>query len=114
MSNLVVHICTFVALPEVFVPDVLVVGDLNPDLLLRGDVVPRFGQSEQLLEGADLTVGGSGAIVAHGLARLGLRTTLVAVVGADTFGALTRDQLVEAGIEVSELRTDPRQPTGLS
>jgi ribokinase len=24
--------------------DVLVVGDANPDLLLRGDVRPRFGQ----------------------------------------------------------------------
>jgi ribokinase len=29
--------------------DLLVVGDANPDLILRGDVVPRFGQAEQLL-----------------------------------------------------------------
>lgn len=94
--------------------DVLVVGDANPDLILRGDVVPRFGQSEQLLDGADLTIGGSGAIVAHGLARLGLRTTLAAMIGADTFGALTRDQLSNAGIDTAELRTDPDLPTGLS
>jgi len=26
-----------------------VVGDANPDLVLRGDVVPRFGQAEQML-----------------------------------------------------------------
>ena len=32
---------------------VLVVGDANPDLVLRGDVVPRFGQAEQLLDDAD-------------------------------------------------------------
>jgi ribokinase len=94
--------------------DVLVVGDANPDLLLRGDVVPRFGQSEQLLDGADLVVGGSGAIVAHGLARLGLRTTMVAVIGTDAFGTMTRDQMVAAGIDVSQLRTDPDRPTGLS
>ena len=94
--------------------DVLVVGDANPDLILRGDVVPRFGQSEQLLDGADLTVGGSGAIVAHGLARLGLRTTMVAVIGADAFGTLTRDQMAAAGIDVAQLRTDPARPTGLS
>jgi ribokinase len=94
--------------------DVLVVGDANPDLILRGDVVPRFGQSEQLLDSADLTIGGSGAIVAHGLARLGLRTALVAVIGADTFGALTRDQLGAAGIDTAELRTDPTLATGLS
>jgi ribokinase len=36
-------------------PDVLVVGDANPDLVLTGDVVPRFGQEEQLLERADLS-----------------------------------------------------------
>lgn len=94
--------------------DVLVVGDANPDLILRGDVVPRFGQSEQLLDRADLTIGGSGAIVAHGLARLGLRTTMVAVIGADPFGALIRDQLAGTGVDVSQLRTDPVRPTGLS
>ncbi len=34
--------------------DRLVVGDANPDLLLRGDVRPRSGQAEQLLTGTDL------------------------------------------------------------
>jgi ribokinase len=94
--------------------DVLVVGDLNPDLILTGDVIPRFGQSEQLLEHADLTLGGSAAIVAHGLARLGLRTTMVAVIGADTFGSIVREQLAGAGVDVEQLRTDPDRPTGLS
>jgi sugar/nucleoside kinase (ribokinase family) len=94
--------------------DVLVVGDANPDLILRGDVVPRFGQSEQLLDSADFLPGGSGAIVAHGLSRLGLRTAMVAVVGADAFGALTREQLVTAGVDVSHLQTHPEQPTGLT
>jgi len=61
--------------------DVLVVGDANPDLLLRGDVRPRFGQAEQLLTGADLVLGGSAAITAAGCARLGLRTALFAAVG---------------------------------
>ena len=41
------------------VTDVLVVGDANPDLILSGDVVPRFGQVEQLLDGADMVIGGS-------------------------------------------------------
>jgi sugar/nucleoside kinase (ribokinase family) len=94
--------------------DVLVVGDSNPDLILTGDVVPRFGQSEQLLDGADLTIGGSAAIVAHGLARLGLRVTMVAVVGADTFGELSRSQLSAAGVDVSPFQIDPELPTGLS
>ena len=39
--------------PAVAARRVLVVGDANPDLVLRGDVVPRFGQAEQLLDAAD-------------------------------------------------------------
>jgi ribokinase len=49
--------------------DVLVVGDANPDLILRGDVRPRFGQAEQLLTAADLVLGGSASITAAGCAR---------------------------------------------
>ena len=47
--------------------DLLVLGDCNPDLILSGeDVVPAFGQAERLAETAELTVGGSGAIMACG------------------------------------------------
>jgi ribokinase len=83
--------------------DVLVLGDANPDLVLRGDVVPRFGQTEQLLTAADLVVGGSGSIVAHGLARLGTAVRMVAAVGSDTFADLLRERLSAAGVDVSGL-----------
>ncbi len=65
---------------------VLVVGDANPDLVLSGDVVPRFGQVEQLLDDASLVIGGSASITAHGLARLGRPVSLAAAVGDDHFG----------------------------
>lgn len=94
--------------------DVLVVGDANPDLVLTGDTVPRFGQAEQLLDSADLLLGGSAAIVACGLARLGVRTALAAVVGDDRFGAVVLDRLREAGVEVSSVAVDSERPTGLS
>jgi sugar/nucleoside kinase (ribokinase family) len=81
------------------VVDVLVIGDANPDLVLRGDVVPRFGQAEQLLTGADLVLGGSGAIVAHGLAKLGRSVRLVAATAADPLGQLTRGWLTSAGVD---------------
>ncbi|GIM91613.1 carbohydrate kinase family protein [Paractinoplanes toevensis] len=93
--------------------DVLVVGDANPDLLLRGDVRPRFGQAEQLLTAADLVLGGSAAITAAGCARLGLCTALFAAVGDDVFGALVRQQLTECGVTL--LPADGRgAPTGLT
>ena len=93
--------------------DVLVVGDANPDLLLRGDVRPRFGQAEQLLTAADLVLGGSAGITAAGCARLGLRTALFAAVGDDVFGRVVRDELEKR--EVTLLAADGRgAPTGIS
>lgn len=94
--------------------DVLVVGDANPDLVLRGDVVPRFGQAEQLLDAAELVLGGSAAITACGCARLGLRTALAARVGTDPFGELVLDRLVAAGVDVGAVRRAYPTPTGLS
>ena len=68
-------------------PDLLVVGDANPDLVLRGgDVVPAFGQREQLVDHADLTLGGSGAIMACGAARLGMEVAVVAAEGGGGSG----------------------------
>jgi ribokinase len=94
--------------------DVLVIGDANPDLLLRGDVVPRFGQAEQLLDSADLVLGGSAAITAAGCARLGLRTALVAAVGADRFGDLVLDALAAREVDTAGVLRRPAAPTGLS
>src|SRR5215831_14544071 len=91
----------------------LVVGDANPDLVLRGDVVPRFGQAEQLLDAADLVLGGSAAITAHGAARLGVPTRLLAAVGADVYGSFVRSTLVAAGVDVALVRTTDGS-TGLS
>jgi len=93
---------------------VLVAGDANPDLVLRGDVTPRFGQAEQLLDEAALVIGGSAGITAHGFARLGRPTSLVAVVGADAFGERARQALEAGGVDTSAFRVDPAVPTGLS
>lgn len=93
---------------------VVVVGDANVDLVLRGDVVPRFGQVEQLVDAAELTLGGSAAIVACGLARLDVPTRLVARVGDDPFGRFTLDALAAAGVGCEHVEVDPVVPTGLS
>jgi sugar/nucleoside kinase (ribokinase family) len=94
--------------------DVLVVGDANPDLVLRGDVRPRFGQAEQLLTGADLVLGGSAAITAAGCARLGLDTALLTAIGDDVLGDLTRRQLEDRGVQLVLARVAADLPTGLS
>ncbi len=82
---------------------VLVAGDANLDLVLHGDVEPRFGQAEQLLDSADLVLGSSAGICATGLARLGVATALVAAVGEDYLGERTRRLLANAGVDTSDL-----------
>jgi sugar/nucleoside kinase (ribokinase family) len=95
--------------------DLLVLGDANPDLVLRGgDVVPAFGQAEHLVEEAGLTLGGSGAILAHGAAKLGLRVGICAVVGDDLFGRFVREALDAVGVDTSGVVTDPAIPTGVT
>ncbi len=94
--------------------DLLILGDANPDLVLTGDIEPAFGQTERLLDGAHLTVGGSGAIVACGAARLGLRVAFSGVVGDDHFGRYMRDELDRRGVDVSGLVVDPTRSTGLT
>ncbi|HEX5950447.1 MAG TPA: carbohydrate kinase family protein, partial [Actinomycetota bacterium] len=94
--------------------DLLVLGDANPDLILTGDVEPVFGQTEKLVEHADLVVGGSGAITACAAARLGLRVAFVGVLGRDVFGRFMLEALTERGVDVSRCVNDPDRPTGLS
>ncbi len=94
--------------------DLLILGDANPDLVLTGDVEPAFGQTERLLDAAHLTVGGSGAIVACGAARLGLRVAFCGVVGDDHFGRYLRDELDRRGVDVTGLVVEPNRSTGLT
>ncbi len=95
--------------------DLLVLGDCNPDLILRGAAVePVFGQAERLIDSADLTIGGSGAITACGAARLGLRTAIAGVLGDDEFGRFMIEALRERGVETSGLVVDAGARTGLS
>ena len=94
--------------------DLLVLGDVNPDLILSGDVRPAFGQVERLVDDARLTVGGSAAIAACTAARLGLSVGLCGVVGNDPFGRFMRDELVARGVDVRGLATDPDRPTGVT
>ncbi len=95
--------------------DLLVVGDLNPDVIVAAPGLrPEFGQVEQLVDSATLVVGGSAAITAIGAARLGLRVGLCAVVGEDDLGQLMTGRVVDAGVDIRNLRVQSSTPTGMS
>src|SRR5215207_7117912 len=94
--------------------DILVLGELNADLILRGDVVPEWNQTEKLIDDAALTLGSSSAIFACGAARLGLRVAFVGAVGDDLLGRFCREALDARGVDTSGVVVDPALRTGMT
>lgn len=92
---------------------VLVVGDVMVDRFIVGTVtrispeapvpVVRFQSEHSRLGGA--------ANVAHNIAALGAKVTLVGLVGADRTSARMREQLESAGLSYEGLVEDPDRPT---
>jgi len=79
---------------------------------MGSDVVPEFGQVEKYVGTIRLTVGGSSAISACGLARLGLRVAHGGVVGDDILGRAVLEALRDRGVDASTVSIDPVIPTG--
>jgi sugar/nucleoside kinase (ribokinase family) len=95
--------------------DVLVAGEINPDLILSGaGIEPRFGQQEVLVEQSTMTIGSSSAIFACEAARLGLQVALIGVTGLDLFGRFMLEALPNRGVNVDHVIVDPGQQTGLT
>src|SRR3972149_5890414 len=94
--------------------DILVAGEINPDLILSGDVTPEFGQVEKLVDSATLTIGSSSAIFACGAARLGLKVAFIGVCGDDVFGRFMLDEMQKRDVEIENVIVHPNGFTGLS
>jgi sugar/nucleoside kinase (ribokinase family) len=94
--------------------DILVAGEINPDLILTGDVSPEFGQVEKLVDEVHLTVGSSSAIFACGAARLGLRVAFVGVCGRDVMGRFMLEEMQKRGVDTSKVIILEEGLTGLS
>ena len=94
--------------------DILVAGEINPDLILSGNVIPEFNQVEKLVDSAALSVGSSSAIFACGAARLGLTVAFIGVCGDDVFGHFMLDEMQKRNVDVSNMIIRPDGQTGLS
>lgn len=94
--------------------DILVAGEINPDLILTGNVNPEFGQVEKLITSCTLAVGSSSAIFACGAARLGLKVAFIGVCGDDVFGHFMLDEMQQRGVDVSNVILRKDGQTGLS
>lgn len=94
--------------------DILVAGEINPDLILTGDVAPAFGQVEKLVDTAALTIGSSSVIFACGAARLGLKVAFIGKCGDDVFGRFMLAEMQKHHVDVSNVLVIEGESTGLS
>ena len=87
--------------------DILAVGEILIDLTQSGvdeRGIPRF----------DANPGGAPANLAVAASRLGAKTGFIGKVGRDSFGDFLKTTLVENGVDVTGLVTDPVQHTTLA
>ena len=94
--------------------DILAAGEINPDLVLTGDVTPAFGQAEKLVDSASFSIGSSSAIFACGAARLGLKVGFIGVCGDDLFGHFMLDEMGRRQVDVAPVIVDASVSTGMS
>ncbi len=69
------------------------------DLVLTGNVRPRFRQIEQLIDDYHLELGGSANIFASQFVKLGGTAGVAGVTGADAFGDLVVSRLASLGVD---------------
>jgi len=85
--------------------NILVVGSLNADLVVR---TPRFPQPGETISGEDLQVipGGKGANQAVAASRLGAKVSMLGRVGRDNFGDFLLDNLKANRVDTSLIQRD--------
>ena len=91
--------------------DIVVIGSLNMDLVVRAGRMPAAGET---IVGSEfkLIPGGKGANQAVAAARMGGAVSMVGRVGGDPFGETLRRSLSEQGVDVGRVRVDEDAPTG--
>jgi ribokinase len=91
--------------------DVVVVGSLNMDLVVRTARLPAPGETVRG-EGLQMIPGGKGANQAVAAAKLGCDVAMVGRVGNDGFGSRLVETLEQFGVDISHLDRDGGSPTG--
>ncbi|MFO7697093.1 MAG: ribokinase [Anaerolineae bacterium] len=93
--------------------DIVVLGSLNMDLIVRTARIPRPGET---VHGNDFRTvpGGKGANQAAAAARLGAHVTMLGRVGQDAFGDEMLDNMLTQGVETNCILRDRREPSGIA
>ena len=85
--------------------DVLVIGSLNADLVVRA---PHFPQPGETISGDDLQIipGGKGANQSVAAARQGASVAMLGRVGKDSFGPFLLDSLKSDSVDITNVYAD--------
>jgi ribokinase len=85
--------------------DILVIGSLNADLVVRS---PRFPEPGETISGEDLQIipGGKGANQAVAAARQGANVAMIGRVGSDSFGPFLLENLKNNHVDASHVVSD--------
>jgi len=85
--------------------EILVIGSLNTDLVVRAPRLPTAGET---ISGEDLKIipGGKGANQAVAAARQDVRVAMAGRVGTDSFGSLLIENLKSDGVDTSHVLRD--------
>jgi ribokinase len=91
--------------------DILVIGSINADLVVRA---PHFPAPGETLQGSDLVTvpGGKGANQAVAAARLGASVAMLGRVGNDNFGSLLLDSLQQNHVDITLATKDENSASG--
>ncbi len=91
--------------------DIVVVGSLNADLVVRAARFPKPGET---IQGEELEKipGGKGANQAVAAARLGASVAMVGCVGADAFGTMLIENLKQNHVDTRRVLRDGSAATG--
>ena len=93
--------------------DIIVIGSLNADLVVKS---PRFPQPGETISGEDLQTipGGKGANQAVAAARQGVKAAMLGRVGSDSFASFLLDNLKSNHVDTSQvMETDSATGTAI-
>ena len=93
--------------------DVLVVGSLHLDIVVKAKALPMLDETAIGSSWA-MVCGGKGGNQACWAAKLGAKTAMISQVGADDFGHRLLDNLKARGVNSKGVTTDPKTGSGMS
>ena len=93
-------------------PDIIVIGDINIDLIFNIPAYPTPG-SEAIASTVQMHTGGSAVNTAIALAKMDMDVGFIGRIGPDALAKQALADLNEAGVDCTHIQVDPRVSTGM-